>query len=143
MRIAISILFFLFVLNSTSVVAQNKRQHPEVSAIYLEKGSSFTQISFRNTTSALFKIALQGMETEEKRNEAIRKHREKGLPYPMFYFTFIAGEPEKISTLKGMNYITASEFRKNQYTVADSLIIIHRLEKGNYLKWKALFMPYQ
>lgn len=145
MRITISILFFLLFLGCTKAHTQNKIQDKkEVAVLYLEKDSSFTILSFRNdTTSALFRIALEGMETEENRNEAIRRHREKGLPFPMFYFTFIAGEPEEISALNGINYVTASEFRKKQYKVADSLIIIHRLENGHYLKWKALFMPYQ
>ena len=43
---------------------------------------------------------------------------------------------ERLKTLKGVNYITIDDFRKNGHKRMSPTYIIHKLKDGTYLKWE-------
>lgn len=136
---SIILLIFFCCLNITAY-SQDNVNYKKASLIYFEENNHISRIQInKDTTEAFFRIVHKGMETEKKRNEAINKHKQKGLPFPNFYTSFSSvSNPKKIHSLKGLKYITVNEFRQGSYILSNPVYIIQKLESGLYLKWETM-----
>jgi hypothetical protein len=105
----------------------------------------------KTRTEAQFSFYLKGYETKIAREEGIRKSKNGlatslGIPtfrvslYSSTVFSPKGIKPEKLKTLKGLNYITLKEFQNNNYQSTNSVYIIHKLNDGTYLKWKTYYL---
>jgi hypothetical protein len=105
----------------------------------------------KTKTEAEFSFYLKGYETKTAREEGIRKSKNglaTSLGIPSFIFSLYSStvfspdgiKPEKLKTLKGLNYITLKEFQNNNYQSTNSVYIIHKLDDGTYLKWKTYYL---
>ncbi|TDE01361.1 hypothetical protein [Flavobacterium sandaracinum] len=105
----------------------------------------------KSMTKAQFNFYLKGYKTKYEREEGIRKSKNglaTSLGIPTFIFSLYSStvfspkgiKPEKLKTLKGLNYITLKEFQNNSYQSTNSVYIIHKLNDGTYLKWKTYYL---
>jgi hypothetical protein len=104
----------------------------------------------KDTTIASFSIYIAKYESKKAREKAKKQYdfeiknikNYKGDPdnisLPNFSISFYAYNiiPERLKTLKGVNYTTIEDFRKKNYKTMSPTYIIHRLNDGTYLKWK-------
>ena len=122
------------------VLGQDGKNYKKASTIYFKKDSNISRIKINHdTTEAFFRIVHEGMETQEKRNEAVKIYKEKGLPFPVFYTTFTSvSSPKKIYSLEHFEYITVTQFRKENYILPSTVYIIQKLENGSYLMWETM-----
>lgn len=97
----------------------------------------------RDTLGSYFSIYIHGYGSRKVRDKANYEYNHRiGDPDssgpPTFSIGFYAfnTRPERLKTLKGVNYVTIDEFRKNGYKTMSPTYIIHKLKDGTYLKWK-------
>jgi hypothetical protein len=95
----------------------------------------------RDTLGCYFSIYIYGYESKEVREKANYNYNHRigdpdnsGPPtFSIGFYTFNT-RPERLKTLKGVNYITLDDFRKNNYKTMSPTYIIHKLKDGTYLK---------
>ena len=105
-----------------------------------------TIINFsEDSTHAFFRIVNKGMETEEKRDHAIKRHKKKRLPFPNFYTDlYTISNPNNINSLEGIDYITIEEYRNGDYYLPSIVTLICRTRNNELLKWENAFhMAYE
>ncbi|NGP75575.1 hypothetical protein G3570_02955 [Balneolaceae bacterium YR4-1] len=140
-------MLFLIVFNNASYGQDNEEWKLEkVITIYSEEGEENTVINFNeDSTHAFFRIVNKGMETEEKRDHAIKRHKESRLPFPNFYTDlYTISKPKNINSLEGIDYITVEEYRNGGYYLSNSVTLICEMKNGTFLKWEnAYHMAYE
>lgn len=144
--IAFSLLFMLTLNNNSYGQDRKSLKLEKVTIIYFEEGQDNTVINFsEDSTHAFFRIANKEMETEEKRDHAIKRHKEKRLPFPNFYTDlYTISKPKNIKSLEGIGYITVEEYRNGGYYLPSIVTLICRTRNNELLKWKNAFhMAYE
>lgn len=140
-------LLFPVVFNSTSIGQDSEEWKPgNVTIIYFEEGEEHSVINFsKDSTHTFFRIVNKGMETEEKRDHAKKRHKESRLPFPNFYTDlFNISKPKNMNSLEGIDYITVEEYRNGGYYLPTSVTLICKMKNDTFLKWEnAYHMAYE
>ncbi|MNF90732.1 hypothetical protein D3C84_733110 [compost metagenome] len=101
-----------------------------------------------DSSEAHFSIYTKGFETQKSRNHAIKKFKKtEGDPdnrwLPDFTISFISfSKPEKLKTIKEVNYLTLNEFRSKLFPQGYPMYFVYKSEKGYYLKWEVTHIEY-
>lgn len=104
----------------------------------------------KDTTGAHFSIYIKKYESKKVRdkateiyNERVKNRRTSGenpsevrLPDFSIGFYVYSRKPEKLKSLKGVKFLTISQFQNSIYFASNPTYIIHKLKNGTYLKWK-------
>jgi hypothetical protein len=138
------ILFVVLGLSFSTMYSQIKK-NKNYSILYIDFNDKALESHHINvdTTTASFSIYIEKYETKKAREKANYEYNHRiGNPDSSGPPTFSIGlyafnsSPERLKTLKGVNYITIDDFRKNGYKTMSPTYIIHKLKDGTYLQWK-------
>lgn len=138
------ILFVVLGLHLSTMYCQIKKSK-DYSLLYIDFKDKELESHHINadTTTASFSVYIEKYETKKARDKANYEYNHRvGDPDssgpPTFSINLYAfnSSPERLKTLKGVNYITIDDFRKNGHKRMSPTYIIHKLKDGTYLKWK-------
>lgn len=103
----------------------------------------------KDTTGVHFSIYVRKYQSKKERdkatkiyNERIKNIRTSGenpsevrLPDFSVGFYVYSRKPEKLRSLKGVKFMSISQFQDSIYVATEPTYIIHQIKDGTYLKW--------
>lgn len=130
-----------------------KKQESITVFIDFKDKSIASYIINKAVTKAQFNFYYKGYETKQARDKGLKKFRndpENSLNEPSFTYTLYSSScfssnpkpPEKIYTLKGVDYITLEKFREDNLQSSSRVYILQKLKNGTYLKWETSMIDF-
>ncbi|MFB9078801.1 hypothetical protein ACFFLS_11150 [Flavobacterium procerum] len=153
----IKVIAFIFVFNLSFSQEKNKKLNNFTTIFISLNDKAIEKYSIsKDTTSASFSIYYKKYMSKKERDKAIKEYNKKienrktstddpsSVFLPDFSVSFIAflsnpvTKPEKLKSIKDLDYLTIAEFQDHNYVSTPMVYIIHKQKDGTYLRWETI-----